>query len=198
MHPTTIGIIASGPSATEADARQLVAICDQVITVNDSWRLLPSADHLWATDYKWWRLHLGEVKRGFAGSCHTQDQGWPKCPAPVDWGIQCYHAAIDAPGLSRDPRVIHTGKNSGYAAIGLAYHLGAQRILLLGFDMQREGSRRNWFGQHPPGLDAGCDPSEFIQRFETIDPAEYGVDIWNCTRRTALECFPRVALEDIT
>lgn len=41
------------------------------------------------------------------------------------------------PGLSEDPTVIHGG-NSGYGALGLAYHMGAKRIGLFGIDGGRE------------------------------------------------------------
>lgn len=40
-------------------------------------------------------------------------------------------------GLSEDPKVIHTG-NSAFAALGLAYHMGAKKIGLFGIDGTQE------------------------------------------------------------
>ena len=47
---------------------------------------------------------------------------------------------------------VHHGQNSGYQAVGLAYHLKADRIILIGFDMQRTGGKSHWHGDHPRGL----------------------------------------------
>jgi hypothetical protein len=192
-----IGIIASGPSATQEDAETLAEICQEVIAVNDSWRLYPRCHHIWATDFRWWKVHRRQVQSDFDGQCWTQDVQWDQGVKPEEWGIRCLKADTGAPGLSVDPQKIHTGKNSGYAAIGLAYHLGASRILLLGYDMGLEGTRRHWFGSHPDGLEVASDYASFINRFESIDPAVYGLEIWNVTRRTALNHFPRKTLEEV-
>jgi len=155
------------------------------------------ADHIWATDYRWWKHHIADITKDFEGECWTQDVQWPKDESPEQWGINCLKADTTADGLSRDPEKIHTGRNSGYAAVGLAYHLGAERILLLGFDMQTKGDVRHWFGRHPDGMEvASCYPS-FVQRFQTINPADYGIEIWNLTRETALNHFPRYDLDEV-
>lgn len=41
--------------------------------------------------------------------------------------------AGDSPGLSELPGVIHSG-NSAFGALGLAYHLGAKKVVLVGVD----------------------------------------------------------------
>jgi hypothetical protein len=137
------------------------------------------------------------VAQDYEGVCWTQSVQWPKNEPPEAWGIRCLEADTGADGLSRDPAKIHTGKNSGYAAIGLAYHLGAQRILLLGYDMKMSGDRRHWFGAHPKGLEVASSYPDFIGRFKTIVPESYGLEIWNLTRDTALHCFPRYDLDEV-
>lgn len=54
-------------------------------------------------------------------------------------------------GLTKDSRYLSWNKNSGCAAINLAYHLGAKRIFLLGFDMQNDPDtgRTHWHYDHP-------------------------------------------------
>ena len=99
--------------------------------------------------------------------------------------------------MSKDPETVVTGKNSGYAAVNLAYHLGAERILLLGFDMKMRGDSRHWFGAHPDGMEVHSNYAMFIAAFKTIHPAAYGLEIWNVTRDTALDCFPRYDLDEL-
>lgn len=165
--------------------------------MNDSWRLLPSCHHIWATDYRWWKHHIADIANDYEGRCWTQEVQWPKDQRPEQWGITCLKADTGAAGLSRDPETVHTGKNSGYAAINLAYHLGAKRILLLGYDMMTDGHKRHWFGAHPQGMEVASDYDSFMRRFETIIPSSYDLEIWNLTRRTAMTCFPRYDLDEI-
>jgi len=92
---------------------------------------------------------------------------------------------------------VHTGRNSGYAAINLAYHMDATRILLLGYDMTMSGNQRHWFGAHPQGLEVNSNYASFIAQFRTINPAEYGIEIWNVSRVTAMTHFPIYNLDDL-
>jgi len=190
----TIGICASGPSATHADAQALTKVCDETIAVNDSYRLA-NFDHLYATDSRWWKHHIADVMRDFEGTCWTQSIDWDVDPA--QWGIKCLTGNTDGKGLSRDKTKVHTGKNSGYAALNLAYHLGAERIILIGYDMQK-GACRHWFGSHPEPMEVESCYPDFIRKFETIIPADYGIEIWNCTRSTALACFPIYDFDEVT
>lgn len=105
----------------------------------------------------------------------------------------------NAPGLSLDPEVIHEGGNSGYQALNLAYHAGAGRIVLLGYDMQRTGGRAHWFGDHPRGLQVSSPFEDWRRRFDALaaDLARAGVEVINASRETALTCFRRAPLESI-
>lgn len=98
----------------------------------------------------------------------------------------------DKPGLGR--KSLHMGKNSGYQAINFAYLMGATRIILLGYDMQG-GS--HFFGRHPKELRQQPDFKRHTAAFRTIHPDEYGIEIYNCTRETALDAFPVVPLEEV-
>ena len=198
----TIGIVASGPSATPNDARILQAICDETIAVNDSYRLfLPgSCDHLYSCDYRWAKHHCSTVMQDFEGTWWTQDIQWTEDPA--QWGI-IQLASIDQPGLSRTDGVIHRGHNSGYQAINLAYELlrkhdpeNVGRIILLGYDMQMAGNQRHWFGNHPKPFDAASNYNNFITAFGTITPELYNLEIINCTRTTALKHFTCMDLDE--
>jgi hypothetical protein len=101
-------------------------------------------------------------------------------------------------GLETDPTGLRAGKNGGYQAINLAVHLGATRILLLGYDMSLSADgRSHWFGEHPPTVRDYSPYAEMRDLFETLRQplALAGVEVWNCSRRTALTAFPVVELE---
>lgn len=153
---------------------------------------------MYAADYRWWHFNIADIKCGFTGklwSCETlKNTNWGTKSAE-EWDVTLLHCETAANGLSRDPQVVHAGGNSGYQAINLALHLGATRIILLGFDMQLTRGQYHWFGRHGHGL-ANADPSKYIHNFRSIIPSEYGIEIINCTRETALDMFPRMSLEE--
>ncbi len=86
-------------------------------------------------------------------------------------------------------------------AVNLAWHLGATRIVLLGYDMQATGGKLHWHGQHVNKLG---DPSPSLMRTWASaaasmgrDLVELGVDIINCSRQSAAQGWPRRPLEDV-
>jgi hypothetical protein len=140
------------------------------------------------------------LARDYEGQLWTQSVAWEKSKHdPEAWGIKTLTGKTDGKSLSKDPKVLHTGQNSGFAAVGLAYHLAGPgcRIILLGFDMMKLGNDRHWFGAHPGGMEVESNYNDFMRNFGWIDCANLGIEIWNCTRRTALSCFPCYNLDDL-
>ncbi len=189
----TVICIAGGPSLTPED----VVACRgrRVIAVNDAYRLAPWADVLYAADAQWWRWHNGVP--GFRGLKYSIDVSNKRSKRWIYKDVQLLKMTGET-GLETQPSGVRTGRNSGYQAINLALHLaGGPRILLLGYDMQiREASKHHWFGSHPnlvrPPL------SEFIRHFHSLAAPlrALGIEVINCSRDTALSCFPRLALQD--
>lgn len=158
-----------------------------VIAVNNAYRCAPWADYLYACDYRWWLYHHESLRSVFRGRLITIDQ-----EAAGKYGLEF------VPGLPRaglGVNAIHHGSNSGYQAINLAYMFGARRVLLLGYDMQKHAGKSHFFGDHPPGLVQDSPYRQFIKAFDTIDPADYGMEIINCTPGSALKRFPAVTLD---
>jgi hypothetical protein len=184
----TVVCIAGGPSLTAEDVAAVRGRA-RVIAINDAYKLAPWADVLYACDSKWWRWHRGVPS--FSGPKYALERSSAKFP-----GVQVLRHT-GTTGLERDPGAVRTGKNSGYQAINVAVHFGAARILLLGYDMSRgPDGKEHWFGHHP-----NCQRSpfeSFRRHFETlVDPlAALGVTVINCSRRTALQAFPRLPLEE--
>ncbi len=190
---STVICIASGPSLTDAD----VEACrgSRVIVVNDNYRKAPWADVLYAADKEWWLEHHGVPS--FQGLKYAVAEKHPTRPAWPN-GVQVLRNTGEV-GLESDPTGLRTGWNSGYQAINLAVHLGAKRILLLGYDMQRgPDGRTHWFGHHClDNLRRESLYVDFLKRFPTlVNPLQaIGVDVINCSRATALRCFPQMPIE---
>lgn len=185
----TIVCLASGPSLTAED----VAFCRgkaPVIAVNDTVRWAPWADVLYACDAKWWEHHQGVP--AFTGLKLGLEH-----PARR-FGVQILGNA-GGEGLALNPAEVMTGLNSGYQAINVAVHLGAARIVLLGYDMQiLPGQPSHFFGDHPRHLQKWPNVEQRIERFGTlVAPLRaLGVSVINASRQTALTCFPRQSLAE--
>lgn len=165
-----------------------------LLAVSDAYKLAPWADALYSCDPEWWDEHAAKVTAaGFTGQRWTQSQS-----AALKYGLR-WISALRRDGLSRDPRVIHTGGNSGYQAVNLAYLFGARRILLLGFDMKPSAGREHFFGSHPGQLRRSLPFNVWIQDFRTLaaDLKAEGVEVINCTPGSALDCFPKAQIEDV-
>ncbi len=182
----TIVCIGTGPSLTPADVAYVRGRATAVIVVNDAYKLAPWAEVLYACDSKWWYWKRGEKDlASFAGLKYTLDL------KAAHYGAQALRNTGDT-GLDVRPTCVRNGRNSGYQAINVAVHLGAAKIVLLGYDMQGD----HYFGHHP---DQSRPPFQHcLKWFQTlVKPlAELKIDIVNCTRKTALLCFPRQPLEE--
>lgn len=185
----TCVLLGAGPSLTTADVNACRGRA-RVIAINNSYRLAPWAGALYAADRKWW--------------------GWEK-GAPTFTGLK-YSVAPMLPtlypdvqvlkntgplGLELDPTGLRTGMNSGYQAINLAVHLGAARIVLLGYDLSdAPDGRKHWHADHP-GPNASPYPQMLAAFPSLVEPlAAIGVTVVNCTPGSALECFPVDTLHD--
>jgi len=179
----TIACLGTGPSLCLEDVERLFRAGARLIAVNDAYTLAPTwMAALYAADAKWWRWHRGAPScPGLKYTIEPQPDTWPELQVLRNTGRE---------GLESDPSGLRTGHNSGYQAINLAVHLGAARIVLLGYDLQG----RHFFGEHP---DRTVPPFQAARRaFETLVAplAAIGVPIVNCSRATTLTAFPRETL----
>lgn len=163
--------------------------------VNLAWRLAPDADLLYAADPDWWAS--SEAPAPGEGPALKVTQDLRAAMSRPD----LLHVPSEAgDGLSADPLRIRQGGNSGAQAINLARHLGARQVVLLGFDMAfAPDGRKHWHGDHAPGLRNPPEHklADWRASLATLaaDAVREGLEIVNASRRTALTCFPRVALE---
>lgn len=199
-----IGVIASGPSLMREDCETLRRICDEVIAINDSYKLCPDAEHLYACDFRWWKHHIADVARDFDGHLWTANYGpgigsnWcEKDKRPEAWGIECLEVDVDGTGICTKPGKINGGRNSGFQAINLAYHLGATETILIGYDWGHTNGKAHFFGDHPKELNRGCGNQfeAWGAYMERIDQTRHR--ILNASRVTNLHAFPWVSLEEL-
>lgn len=190
---STFVVIASGPSLTAQDCERVRQWREhgggQVIVINTSYRLAPWADFLYACDAEWWDKNIAAVRQEAAAQLLT-----PSAVAAKRHGLRSIKSRR-ADGLGLE--VVHQGGNSGYQAVNLAFLWGAKRILLLGFDMQHTGGASHWHGDHPWKKGVKPPVRNWVPRFARLaeDLAREGVEVVNCTRETALQCFVRQPLE---
>lgn len=190
--PRTVICLGAGPSLTRDD----VVLCARhfLIAVNSSYKLAPFADVLYAADYQWWDRHSG-----------CPDFDGLKFGMNVQWGERYRNdvALLEpgpATGLSLDPHRLALGKNSGYQAINLAVHFGAETIILLGYDMQpSHDGRHHWHEPHPGDRHPGY--RRCLDAFATLkEPlTQLGVTVLNASRVSAIpdSIFPRVSLPEV-
>lgn len=147
---------------------------------------------LYACDGRWWRVNRPQAGQPAPALWVTQD-----IRAHERYGVH-HVPSHPLPGLCRAPWEIHQGLNSGYQALNLAYHFGAERVLLVGFDMQRTGGKSHWFGDHKGELKVPSPLEEFAKRFTPLakDLETEGMRVINCSLETALTCFARGSIFD--
>lgn len=105
---------------------------------------------------------------------------------------------VGGSGLCKDEGRVNLGGNSGYQAVNLAYHLGARKIILLGFDMHRKHGG-HWHGEHDGMLSAPANHiAKWRRMFEAmaIDLKKSRVRVVNATVGSALDCFQKMSLNE--
>lgn len=185
-------ICASGPSMLKVDLAHLRRFRSwRVIVVNNTWELVQWADALYACDLCWWEEY-GAKASAFAGERWTLSSA-----AAMRYQLRKV-GKRDGQGLCTDRGYVNTGGNSGYQAVNLAYHFGAKRIVLLGFDMHRNNGG-HWHGEHENMLSApDSHISCWVRMFEPLarDLKAAGVDVVNSTPGSALPWFPMLSMAE--
>lgn len=156
--------------------------------------MAPWADVLYACDDAWWLHYFAEVATTFKGA-----ELWTTAARARDQFKLNYIFGARGGGLSGETHSITAGSNSGFQAIGLAYHFGCKRILLLGYDMARNGGRTHWHADHPRNKMGNG--GRFHKWVEEMTPLAnslkvLGIEVINCSRKTALACYPRATIQE--
>jgi hypothetical protein len=213
----TFFLLAGGPSLSGFDSEVLRGH-GRIIVINDSYLLCPFADVLYHCDRAWLFAPVAEnmlkLASSFAGkeipsgSLHRDvialifKGTYRVSMGTSEFGTHQIRSG-GLTGLSSDSSRLSHGTNSGYQAINLAVHLGASRIILLGYDMHCNG------GMHfhnSPGRRADYHLEfekkirlDMLPRFAgLVHPlAALGIEVVNCTPGSAITCWPNIPLGQV-
>lgn len=182
-------VIGGGPSLKDMDLTPIHS--QRVVGVNDALKLGDWVDVCFWGDCRWGIWNQEALSR-FNGLSITCSQCHCKHPNTMQVGRAYGY------GLSNNPHQICWNRNSGAAAINLAYLLGAKKIVLLGYDMKLDGDKHNWHDNHKTKPKAGV-YSRFLQVFPKIasDARNLGVEIYNATPDSMLMDFPKTTIEEV-
>lgn len=197
----TAVVIAGGPSLTDADVAHVRNVWGEkggvkIISVNESWRLTHDVLHVaYGADPDWWK-NRGPRKDDTPADRWTQDKNWIYREAD-ELGLKMIRAEPGA-GISINPGFIYQGANSSFQAMNLAILHGTRRIVFLGLDLSADGTKTHWheypekFQRREPGY------KMFRESFEEAAPIlkGLGVTVINASRRTVLEAFPRMTIQE--
>ncbi len=193
----TAFIVGGGPSALHADLSTLRG--RKVIAINSSWRAMPWADFLVFSDNRWWAEH-GPI---------LLDESQRQRPAVFGGRIVAVTTTItlpvlyevgreNKPGLCRDPGAVMIRRTTLTAALNLAYHLGASRMILLGVDGKAaENGRTHHHEAHPWPQRPGCwDEQRVDVAAIAADLAREGIKVINASPGSALDLWKVLPLPD--
>ncbi len=196
----TCAILAGGPSLRDFDASVLRNV--RVITINDSWRLAPWADAMYFCDQRWWCLQQSSRTAWKDRYVETvKAGGWVTISKGFETHDYVRHLTRGAAlGLETNPKLLATGNNSGFQAINLAYHFGASKIVLLGYDMKVAGKRTHWHDEErapAANFQSHCE-RHFLPCFQSLvrPLRDAGVEVINATPGSALTLWPNLPLEE--
>ena len=185
-------IIASGESAAKTLAGQNLAdLSISVMTINSSWRLYPLAHVHYSNDGDWFEHEMRST------GILTEAKGLFFCGDPlrkVSRTIRHYLFHKNSRGLDMRPGCLAWGGNSGYAGINLAAQLGAEKIVLVGYDMK---GASHWHGEHDPAVKKPFNFPMWVPRFKELADAAKGrgIEILNASPDSALTCFTKADIK---
>lgn len=165
-----------------------------IITVNGSGNSVPFADAWFTLDP--WGLQGPQLPRKFEGQLYAAipehygtvyAQGKNHRPEPTA-DIKYLQRIPYEGGLCEDPWAIHTG-NSGFGALGLAYHMRPEKVLLLGID----ADVGYYYTPHKRNRKLDHLPRIFEESIPQLE--ERNIKVINGSPHSAVNCFTKYSPE---
>lgn len=186
---STVVCVGGGPSLVAADVAFARSAGAKILSINSSYQCFEGCpDALFAPDAKWWGWHPEAL--GFA----CIKVAFPPDPPVTLPGVDIVDWTT-GDGVDLNPTCLRGGGHSGYAAINLAMHMGARRIVLLGYDgAPGPDGRHHCHPDHPDGSHIQYHYRRAIYQ-TLVKPLEtLGIALINASRRTAIPFVPRQPL----
>lgn len=185
-------IIGGGPSLRSFDFDKLKG--RNVIGCNDAYHFGDDiVDINIFGDFRWWVHH--KIKDAFKEFTNPVVTNNTKCK---DEKRLIWFKRLST-GYYDDGVTLGWNGNTGSSAINLALVLGASRIFLLGYDMEKQGIKANWHDRQLSKPNARC-YRRYIKAFHTsvqdIEKKWPDVEIINLNPDSQLTVFPKARWED--
>lgn len=192
-------IIGTGPSLTINQIEQAAKY--KTFGINKAYQF--DVDVMLACNYDFWDYYWHDIKK------YDCEKWTPRIKSAKKYNIN-YIEEIWRPGLSTDNNFIHAHHGSGPQILNLALHYGVKKMALIGWDMRYPGKvsdreyegNRHYFGEYPnqlqhwPRTGSNGEMLGLIKEVESIKPEDYGIEIINCTKDSALKCYPYQSLSE--
>ena len=204
----TVFIIGGGPSLKGFNWDLIKQF--RCIGCNDAYQLGSWVDVCCFGDLTWYNIHYKETidteDRGIIPGLKKFGGLIVSCNPELN-GLPYLHCMARRPrGFSIRPFEVAWNCNTGSASINLAYHLGAKRAVLLGFDMRfSNDGENNWHYnlKDPdqkttyPGIHKKFQDHFIYMERERKAKVGDSFEVLNATPGSELDVFPKVKLEDI-
>lgn len=178
-------ILASGPSLATHDLTPLKRRL--VMGLNRSFMIFPDTHYHCTMDRRLFDLYAEPLRRT---RCLFTI---PTCP----WGIPLKF--LGSEGFSRDLKVgIYSGYTICFFAIQVAVYMGFEQIFILGLDLKHKGAVTHFFGQDFHSRNHESTEFPRMKKMLCLAARELrhsGVDVFNCSPESTLECFPKISYE---
>jgi hypothetical protein len=122
-----------------------------------------------------------------------------------DWVKYVPRERTHPKGISDNPKMASWNGNSGAAAISVAANMGAKRIILLGFDMKLDDSKKqHWHdlygrSKRDPKKPFNLPFNRHLQGFAEIakDAKRRGIEILNACPDSMIKEFPKFTVNQL-
>lgn len=186
-------ILAQGPSLRLNEAATISNLFP-TIAIKDTFVIAPEAKVIFGSDLSWWfrrwrewpalRQHRGIKVALYAQKLKTgvTDLKYLECASAEQFVFK--------------EGAVASGANSGHQALNLCVNLGARKIILMGYDMRIVDGVAHFHSNH---AQVGKDVySIYKGAMERAAPAlaAKGIQVVNCSKHTALTCFPKVTFDE--
>lgn len=192
---STVYVLGGGSSLLQENLSLIHG--ERVIGVNDAFVMGDWVDMVWFGDPRWYEWNEQEMIQfgGLKACCCEIMRKVPSANVKVlDRGKKM--------GLEERAEYISFNYSSGGSAVNLATKLGANRVVLLGFDMKPDKDGQYWWHDRHHVKKFDIDPyPRFIEAFEHIgkEARGLGIEIVNSTMCSLIpkEFIPKMPLEEV-
>lgn len=199
----TVVLVGGGPSLADVDLEPLRGRLT-IFGMNNAYQKAPWCEYLFFADARWAHWHEDGLKH-YQGVLLTTAQPITR-PLPdsirerarVVKNVKAPQWLWTTPPVMCRGSDAISGADSGALAIDLAVHMGAKRLILLGYDMKFKDGRTHWHPDHPMVTQLNTYTRRYLPQHPRIKAAadRLGVVILNATEGSAIECYPRIKLEE--